>query len=214
MQTIKLAAVKRDVYGKKNSKALRREGLVPCVLYGGEAEETFSISEKDLKPLIYTANAYLVEIDIEGKQEIAVMREVQFHPVKEQIMHIDFYRVQTGKPIVIEVPVRLTGSPVGVKLGGRLLQNRRKVTISALAENLPDHITIDVSDLNIGKAIFVGDLKIDKVTFLTPATAALCAVRTTRATVDDTTTAATDADAATDATAAPDADADASKDKE
>ena len=181
MQTLQLTATKREAYGKKNTKALRREGMVPGVIYGGAEEVTFAISEKALKPLIYTPNAYIVEIDIEGKKEVGVMREVQFHPVKEQILHIDFYRVQEGKPVAIEIPVRLTGNSAGVKLGGKLMQSRRKLRVSGLVENLPDVLEVDITELGIGKSIFVSDLQYDNLTILTPATTAVCAVRTTRA---------------------------------
>lgn len=181
MQTFKLTGAKRSEFGKKESKAMRREGLIPCVIYGGSEEVTFSVAEKDLKPLIYTPNAYIVEIEIDGKTETGVMREVQYHPVQEQILHIDFYRVQAGKPVAIDIPVKLTGSAEGVKLGGKLIQSRRKLRVSGLVDKLPDTLDVDVTTLGIGKSIFVGDLKFDGLTLLTPATTAICAVRTTRA---------------------------------
>ena len=110
MKTIQIETVKRDAFGKKAGKAVRREGLIPCILYGGGENIAFSIDVKAVKPLIYSPNSYIVELNIDGKIEKAVMREVQFHPVREQILHIDFYRVQDGKPVAIAIPVRLTGN--------------------------------------------------------------------------------------------------------
>ena len=182
MKTLQLKAVKRAEFGKKAAKAFRREGLVPCMIYGGGEEIAFTVDAKEVKPLIYTPNSYIVELDIDGKIEKAVMREVQFHPVREQILHIDFYRVQEGKPVAIAVPVRLSGTAEGVKIGGKLALSARKLTVKALLDKLPDEVVVDVTPLKVGQTIFVGDLKIDGVSFVTPATTAVCAVRVTRAT--------------------------------
>ena len=111
----------------------------------------------------------------------AVMREVQFHPVREQILHIDFYRVQEGKPVAISIPVRLSGTAEGVKIGGKLALSARKLMVKAMVDQLPDEIVVDVTPLQVGQTIFVGDLKQENVTFVTPATTAVCAVRVTRA---------------------------------
>ena len=181
MQTLKIEATPRADFGKKASRAIRREGQVPCVLYGGGETVSFSVDAKALKPLIYTPNSYIVELTIGGKTEKAVMREVQFHPVREEILHIDFYRVQEGKPVAISIPVRLTGNSEGVKQGGKLILSKRKVRISATMENLPDEIVVDVTTLGLGKSIFVGDLQYDNITLLTPASTAVCAVKMTRA---------------------------------
>lgn len=181
MKTIQIKAAKREAFGKKESRAARRAGMVPCTIYGGGETVHFSVGVKDIKPLIYTPNSYIVEFDIEGSTERGVMREVQFHPVREEVLHIDFYRVQAGKPVAIDVPVRLTGNSEGVKAGGKLILSKRKLTVSGLAEHLPDELVIDVTPLEVGKSIFVGDLKFDNLTLLTPATTAVCAVRVTRA---------------------------------
>ena len=160
METIKIAGVKRADFGKKESKHIRKEGMIPCTIYG---------------------QSYLVEFDIEGQKEVGVMREVQYHPVKDNVLHIDFYHVVPGKPISIDVPVRLTGNSEGVKQGGKLILSKRKVRISATMENLPDEIVVDVTTLGLGKSIFVGDLQYDNITLLTPASTAVCAVKMTRA---------------------------------
>ena len=182
MKHLTLKAELRTEFGKKAAKACRREGQIPCILYGGGEEVAFTVDTKAVKPLIYTPNSYIVELTIDGKVEKAVMREVQFHPVREQILHIDFYRIQEGKPVAIAIPVRLTGNAAGVKVGGKLAQSARKLTVKALEQNLPDEIVVDVTSLNVGQTIFVGDLQFENLQFVTPATTAVCAVRVTRAT--------------------------------
>ena len=181
MKTISVKAVKRADFGKKAAKAVRREGLVPCVLCGNGETVSFSVDPREIKPLIYTPNSYIVEFDVEGKKELAVLREAQFHPVREEILHMDFYRIAAGKPVSIAIPVRLTGNAEGVKVGGKLTLSARKLTVSALVENLPDEIVVDVTTLGVGKTIFVGDLQFENLKFVTPATTAVCAVRVTRA---------------------------------
>ncbi len=181
MKTIDLQGVKRAEFGKKESKHIRREGQVPCVIYGGSDTVHFSVDAKELRQIIYTPNSYIVAFDIEGTKETGVMREVQYHPVSDQILHIDFFRVVKGKPIAIDIPVKLTGNSEGVKQGGKLALSKRKLRVSGLVENLPDEIDIDVTDLGLGKSIFVGDLDLKNLTILTPATTAICAVRMTRA---------------------------------
>ena len=167
MKTISVKAVKRADFGKKAAKAVRREGMIPCVLCGNGETVAFSVDPREIKPLIYTPNSYIVEFDFDGSKEQAVLREAQFHPVREEILHLDFYR--------------LTGNAEGVKVGGKLTLSARKLTVSALVENLPDEIVVDVTPLGVGKTIFVGDLQFENLRFVTPATTAVCAVRVTRA---------------------------------
>ncbi|MDE7070081.1 MAG: 50S ribosomal protein L25/general stress protein Ctc [Alistipes sp.] len=181
MKTIQINAVKRNEYGKKAAKAVRREGLIPAVLYGGGETVSFSVDPKSVKPLIYTPNSYIIELTIDGKTEKAVLRDTQFHPVREEILHMDFLRVQEGKPVSIAIPVRLTGNAEGVKIGGKLVLSARKLVVSAQVDKLPDEIVVDVTPLGVGKTIFVGDLKFEDLKFITPATTAVCAVRVTRA---------------------------------
>jgi large subunit ribosomal protein L25 len=181
MQSLKLSAKKRDEFGKKSTKAVRRDQRIPAVVYGQGEPVNFSLDVADVKPLIYTPGSYIVELNIEGQKEIAVMREVQFHPVKEEILHMDFYRVSDSKPVTIDIPVRITGSSEGVKMGGKLVQNKRKLTVSGMVKDLPDELTVDITELGIGKTIFVGDLKYDNLRLLNPASTAVCAIRVTRA---------------------------------
>ena len=181
MKSIQINGTARKDFGKKFAKAARREGQVPCIIYGGGEEVTFTINAKELNQLIYTPNSYIVELNIDGKIEKAVMREVQYHPVREQVLHVDFYRVQEGKPVAVNVPVRLTGNAEGVKIGGKLQLAARKLTVKGLVEYIPDEIVVDVTPLQVGQTIFVGDLQRENLTFVTPATTAVCAVRVTRA---------------------------------
>lgn len=208
MKTVVIKAVKREDFGKKAAHAVRRAGLVPCVLCGNGETENFSVDPREVKPLIYTPNSYIVEIDFEGKKELAVLREAQFHPIREEILHLDFFRIADGKPVSIAIPVRLTGNAEGVKVGGKLILSARKVVVSATVEHLPDEIVVDVTSMGIGKTIFVGDLEYKNLKFVTPATTAVCAVRVTRAArdTDETGTAATPEAATTEAApAAPEA---------
>lgn len=181
MQHLEIKAVSRNGFGKKESADIRRAGSVPCVVYGGGETVHFSVEKPDLKQLLYTPQSYIVNFIIDGKKETAVMREVQFHPVNDEPIHIDFFRVQKGKAISIDLPVVLEGNSEGVKQGGKLQLAKRKLRVNALEEHLPDAITVDVTELGLGKSIFVGDLKIENLSILTPATTAVCAVRMTRA---------------------------------
>lgn len=181
MQKIELSGTLRAASGKTEISTLKKEGRIPCVIYGGGENVHFSICAKEVKSIIYTPNSYIIHLNIDGKQEIVVMREVQFHPVYEQILHIDFYRITPGKPVTIDVPVKLVGNSEGVKQGGKLVLMKRKIRVSGLEENLPDFIEIDTTPMALGSSYFVGDIKSDKFTILTPATASLCAVNMTRA---------------------------------
>ena len=181
MKTIQIKAVKRADYGKKAAKSIRREGQVPCVLYGGSENVAFSVDAKSLKPLIYTPNSYIVELDIEGKVEKAVLREVQFHPVREEILHVDFYQVEENTPIVMEVPVALNGLAEGVRAGGKLQLVIRKLKAKGLYSQIPEKLNIDVTSLGLGKTIKVGDLSFEGVEIMNAKEAVVCAVKLTRA---------------------------------
>lgn len=181
MQHLSIAGKSREGFGKKDAKQIRREGQIPCVVYGGGDTVHFSLEATDLKQILFTPQSFILDFDIEGKKETAVLRDVQYHPVSDEPLHLDFYRVIPGRPVNIELPVELYGNAEGVKVGGKLALAKRKLFVSALEENLPDSIRIDVTNLGLGKSIFVGDLNIENVTLLTPATTAVCAVKMTRA---------------------------------
>lgn len=181
MQTIELNGQPRAASGKKENNILKRDGRIPCIIYGGGENIHFSVCAKEVKSIIYTPNSYIIHLNIDGKTETVVMREVQYHPVYEQILHIDFYRITPGKPLTIDVPVKLVGNSDGVKQGGKLVLMKRKLKVSALQENLPDFIEVDTTPMTLGASYFVGDIKTEKLTILTPATTSICAVTMTRA---------------------------------
>ena len=182
MKKMQMSGVLRTDFGKKGTKAVRRNEQVPCALYGGSGEAVyFAVDQKALKPLLNSIYSYIVEFDIDGKKEVGVLQSAQDHPVKDYPMHVDFLRVEDGKPVSIEVPIKVVGNSEGVKAGGKLSIQRRKIRVSALEQNLPDVIELDITHLTIGKAIFAGEVKVEGVTVLTPATTSLCTVLTTRA---------------------------------
>jgi ribosomal protein L25, Ctc-form len=181
MKNIELKGALRSDLGKKGAKDIRRNELTPCNLYGNGGNVNFTVVEKDLKDILYTPNAYIINLTIDGKSEMAVIREVQFHPVTDEVLHIDFYRVTEDKPVVIEVPVKLNGSSEGVKQGGKLSLTTRKIKVSALVKDLPDTLDIDISTLGLGKTIMVGELEFPNVTILNPKSTVVCAVKMTRA---------------------------------
>ncbi|MFI3261715.1 MAG: 50S ribosomal protein L25/general stress protein Ctc [Rikenellaceae bacterium] len=181
MKTIEIKGIARENFGTKESKTFRRNGQVPCVIYGGGENVHFAIEAGDLRKLIYTDSSYIINFDIDGKQEVAVMREVQFHPVKEEVLHIDFFRVIPGKPVTIDIPVVLTGNSEGVKQGGKLMLSKRKLRVTGQIENLTDTLTVDITKLQLGKSIFVSDVNFEGLEINTPATTAICAVKMTRA---------------------------------
>jgi large subunit ribosomal protein L25 len=168
MKSFDLNATQRKTLGKKDAKILRRKKEVPCVLYGGKENLHFSATVSDLRNLVYTHHAYVVNLSVEGKKHLAVMKEIQFHPVSDEINHIDFIEVSAEKPIIIELPVEITGNSVGVRAGGKLRQRRKYIKVKGLIKDLPDTLVIDISDLDIGNSILAGDLKFDKIEVLEP----------------------------------------------
>ncbi|MDR2293221.1 MAG: 50S ribosomal protein L25/general stress protein Ctc [Prevotellaceae bacterium] len=182
MKTIKLNGQSRTNLGKKGSKALRKQELIPCILYGNKAEnKNFVLVEKELKELIYTPFSYIVEITIDDKIHICILKDIQFHPVTDKILHIDFLNVDENKPVSINIPVKITGHSEGVKQGGKLHILNRKIKVSALLKDLPDELPVDITNLQLGKSICVGDISLDKLNILTPKSNIICSVKVTRA---------------------------------
>jgi len=191
MKTIDLKGAARKDINKAAVKALRRNQQVPCVLYGNNTENVhFVVNEADLKHLLYTPNAYIVNLDIDGAAHACVMREIQFHPVTDKVLHIDFYAVDPAKPLAMDVPVVISGNSEGVRAGGKLQIINRKVKVSALPKDLPDTLPIDITNLALGKTIVAGDLQFDKVKIISPKTNIICSVKMTRAAVGAAATAA------------------------
>lgn len=184
MKHIELKGLIREAGNKAVVKAIRKEGLVPCNLYGlGMENVLFTVSAKDLKSVTHTPNSYIIDLELsDGKKYQAVLHEIQWHPVTDEALHVDFLAVSSEKPVVIDVPVKITGHSEGVKLGGKLLVSSRKLRISAMLDKLPDDIEVDITSLKIGKQIVAGDLHYDNVTIVSPKATIICSVRATRAT--------------------------------
>ncbi len=181
MKTVVVKGQKRTALGKKDSKKLRAQKIVPAVLYGGEEPIHFAVLFSDLRKLVYTPSVYLIDLDIDGEVYPALMQDVQWHAVEEQILHVDFLKISDEKPIKIEVPVKITGLAKGIKAGGKLKSNLRRLKIKALAKDLPDEIKIDVTKLGIGDNIKVSDLSVSNIEFLDNKSNVVVSVIVTRA---------------------------------
>ncbi|MDP9957468.1 large subunit ribosomal protein L25 [Epilithonimonas hungarica] len=180
MKSITIQGTKRESVGKKSTKALRDAELVPCVVYGGETPLNFSAEEKAFKGLVYTPEAHTVSIEVDGKTIPAVLQDIQFHPITDRIIHADFYQLSDDKPVIMEVPVRITGRSKGVVAGGVLRQTYRKLKVKAIPANLPDEIVVDITPLKIGNKFYVESLKNDKYSFMHPDNAVVVAVKMSR----------------------------------
>lgn len=210
MKSINITGTLRKEISKQEVKSLRKAGKVICVLYGGEQNVHFSAEALQFRNLVYTPHVNTVNLDIDGKTYTAIMQDAQFHPIHDNILHIDFLEINPEKNVTIQIPVKVTGAAEGVKAGGRLIQKMRKVQISALPAHLPDNIEIDITPLKIGDSVKIGDLKKEGVTFLDSPNNIVVGVRVTRQVVEETPAAAA---AATPAAAAPAAAAPAAEKK-
>ena len=166
MKTIEIKGSFRTVLGKKSSKEIRNAGGVPCVIYGKEKNIHFQAEEKSFKPLVYTPDAHLVKLIFEDKEYKAVLKDLQFHPVTDRILHADFIEVLDKKPVIINIPIRVSGLSVGVVAGGKLYLKRRTLKVKGLAEDLPEFLPIDITNLKIHDTIKVGDLSFPKIELL------------------------------------------------
>ena len=188
MKEFSVSGQKRATTGKKAAKELRKEGLVPCNLYGEKKGENglpealaFAIPAAQLRKVVYTPHVYVVNLTIDGEAHKAVMKELQFHPTTDALLHIDFFEVNETKPITIGIPVKLTGHAQGVRDGGRLNQAVRQLNVTAPYKQIPETLEIDVTDLKLGKAIKVAELSFDGLEIATPAQVVVCSVKATRA---------------------------------
>lgn len=188
MKQIAISGTKRTNVGKKASKEARKQGLIPCVIYGEKKDEQgkpvavhFTVSEKEIGKLIYTPHIYLIDINIDGEDHKAILKDFQFHPVKDNVLHVDFYEVHEEKPIVMGVPIAPKGLAEGVRAGGRLMTMVRKIEVKALYQNIPEKLDIDVTSLALGKSIKVGDLSFEGLELVTPKEVIVCTVKMTRA---------------------------------
>ncbi len=186
MKTINLTGSLRTKNGKKDAMHIRREAKVPCILYGGKEQVTFSVIEKDFKPLVYTPEIHTVKLSIEGKEFDAILQDIQYHPLKDSIIHADFLQIMPGKAVTMNVPVQTTGAAPGVKAGGKLQKKLRTVRVKGPVEKMPEVVKVDVSKLEIGQSVRIGDLKYDGMTFLQAPNITVVGVRITRNVVEET----------------------------
>lgn len=204
MKKVSLSGSPRANVGKKDASALRKEGRVPCVVYGGKEQTAFHVSEIELKKIVWSPNVYQVEISLEGKTIPAIIKDIQFHPVTDSVSHVDFLEILPGKDVKVNLPLRLNGIPEGVKKGGKLYQNFRKLAVAGAVDVIPETIELNVEGLNIGDNIRVREIALKGVKLLELPDAVVASVKVTRNVEEPvaTTAAATPA-----ATAAPAADA-------
>jgi large subunit ribosomal protein L25 len=181
MKTIAISGSKRGNVGKRDAKELRYEGKVPAVLYGGNEQTHFAVNASDLKAIIYTPEVQFVEIDIEGTKVQAIIQDAQFHPLNEQILHVDFFQLNPEKPLTMGIPVKLTGTSPGVKMGGKLVQKLRKLRVKALPANMPQNVEVSIEPLEVGKSVRVRDLKFDSFEITNTPEDTIVSVTTSRA---------------------------------
>ena len=187
MKEIEVKGQKRTDLGKKAAKAMRKEGLIPCNLYGEAknadgAPEALSIAcpMSELRKIVYTPHIYVIKLVIDGEERTAILKELQFHPVTDALLHVDFYEVNDQKPITIGIPVKLTGLAQGVRDGGRMNLSIRKINVTAPYQVIPEHLDIDVTELKIGKSIKVGDLSFEGLELATSKAVVVCSIKMTR----------------------------------
>lgn len=181
MKIVSMSGSLREGVGKKDSKRLRNEGKVPCVVYGGEKQLHFAMEATEFKDLIYSSKIAFVELNIDGQKINAILQDVQFHVVSGNIMHADFLRIYDDKPIVMSVPVKPVGNSIGVLKGGVLAKKLRNLKVKALPGNVPETISVDISKLDIGNSIKVGQVETNNYELLDPANAVVVTIRVTRA---------------------------------
>ena len=187
MKEINVTGQKREALGKKASKTLRKEGLVPCNLYGLAEQDgkpvakSFAIAMTELRKIIYTPHIYVINLNIDGESHTAILKEIQFHPVTDAVLHVDFLEVNDQKPITIGIPVKLTGLAQGVRDGGRMNLSIRKIEVKAPYQQIPEHLDVDVTALQIGKSIKIGQLNFEGLEIVTGKEVIVCSIKMTRA---------------------------------
>ena len=181
MKSITIKAQERESVGKKATKALRDAGMVPCVIYGGKQPVHFAAEDKAFKSLVYTPNAHTVVVDLNGKTTDAILQDIQFDPVSDKILHIDFFQLDDKKEIIMEVPVKITGTSPGVLLGGELRLNQRRLKVKALPKNLPDYVEANISELQMGNKLYITKVETNNFKLMHPDNTVVCQVKISRA---------------------------------
>lgn len=181
MKTVSLSGSLRENVGKKDAKKNRREGFIPCVLYGGEEQKHFTLANKELVKTIWNPDVFIYQLTIDGKEHQAIVQDIQFHPVSDKLLHIDFLEVFEDKPFIITLPVKALGSAPGLQKGGKLYMNRRKLQVKGLLNDMPETINLDVSKMDVNDTIKVKEIDNDKLTFLDPTNSVVIAIKSARA---------------------------------
>ena len=200
MKSITIKGSQRESVGKKATKALRNAGMVPCVVYGGDEPISFSAEEIAFKNLVYTPDVHTVVVNLGDTKVNAILQNIQFHPVTDRILHIDFYQIFDDREVTMEIPVRTIGNSRGVRNGGVLRIVNRKLRVKALPENLPDFIEADITDMRIGNKMYVTAIETDNYKIMHPDNTVICQVRTSRTAIVDVEEEAEGADAAAEGT--------------
>ena len=187
MKEVEVKGQKRADIGKKAAKAMRKEGLIPCNNYGEAKDEngaplamSIACPMSELRKIVYTPHIYVIKLVLDGEEHTAILKELQFHPVTDALLHVDFYEVNDQKPITIGIPVKLTGLAQGVRDGGRMNLSIRKINVTAKYQDIPEHLDIDVTALTIGKSIKVGDLHFEGLEMATSKNVVVCSIKATR----------------------------------
>ena len=185
MKTFELNGTKREELGTKFAKIARKEGKVPCIVYGNGKQINFTVSQKDINGAVFTPNVYIVNLNIDGEVIKTFIKDLQFHPVTDEVMHADFYAFADDQEIVVKLPYEFVGSSVGVKAGGKMKYAARKAKVKGLYTNLPETVKVDVSDLDVEQSIKVSDIKVENCHIVDPQDALVCRVIATRASKSD-----------------------------
>ncbi len=181
MKTVQIQGSLRTETGKKFSKNIRRKEEVPAIIYGGKENVMLTLSERDLREIIFTPNVYLIDVKVDGNVYKTIVKDMQFHPVSDRVLHVDFLQVFDDKKVSIAIPVELVGTAEGSKAGGKLTLTTRKLRVSALPKHLPDNLMVDVTNLGLGKALLVGDLSFENLQIIDPKSTVIASVKLTRA---------------------------------
>ena len=181
MKSIAISGSPRENVGKRDAKELRYQSMVPAVLYGGAKQAHFAVSAADLRPVVYTPDVHFIDLDIAGTKAQAIIQDIQYHPLTDVIIHVDFMEVSGKKPVTMEIPVKLTGTSPGVKVGGKLVLKLRKLRVKALPKDMPDTVDISIEELEVGKSIRVSDVKREGITITNAQEDTIVSVTTSRA---------------------------------
>lgn len=186
MKTVKITGTLREGKGKADAKVIRNQGRVPCVLYGGKEQVLFTTPSISFKDIVYSPEICQIELEINGTKHMCILQDIQYHPVTDSIIHVDFLAISNDKPIIMAVPVKTEGTSTGVLKGGKLVKKLKKLRIKSLPQHMPDYIMLNISELDINQSIKVADVKRDNVTFLDIPNAVVVAVQTSRTVVEET----------------------------